>query len=101
MDNTELQNLKIEIEKIKARNRRVEADKAWELSKTRLAFIAVSTFILLYIFMLLIRSEHPFLNAVISVATYLLSTATYGVLKSWWLKRKNLKYLLGKRNIDR
>ncbi len=87
-ENSEIQSLKIEIEKIKARNQRVEADKAWELSKTRLAFIAFSTFIILYIFMLLIRSEHPLLNAVISVATYLLSTASYGILKSWWLKRK-------------
>jgi len=37
-------SLKIEIEKIKGRNRRVEADKAWETSLTRKILIAVLTY---------------------------------------------------------
>lgn len=82
--------LKKEIEKIKARNRRVEADKAWETSKTRTVFIAVSTYILIFIVMELIRDNHPFLNAFLASASYLLSSLTYGMLKSWWLaKRKD------------
>lgn len=83
-----LKELDGEIELIKARNRRVEADKAWELSGTRTAFISVTTFIILYVFFRLNRSEAPFLNALISTATYLLSTFSYGILKSWWLKNK-------------
>lgn len=78
-----------EIEAIKARNRRVEADKAWETSYTRTTFISISSFILLYIFFRLINSEVPFLNAFISTLVYLMSTFSYGVLKNWWLKKRN------------
>ncbi|OGG30161.1 hypothetical protein A2973_04635 [Candidatus Gottesmanbacteria bacterium RIFCSPLOWO2_01_FULL_49_10] len=83
-----LAQLQEDIEKIKARNRRVEADKAWETSLSRTVFIATSTFILLYIFFRLNRSEQPFLNSFVSTVTYLLSTFSYGVLKRWWLKRQ-------------
>ena len=84
-----IKELEREIELIKARNRRVEADKAWELSGTRTAFISIATFIILYVFFRINRSEAPFLNAIISTATYLLSTFSYGVLKSWWLRNKS------------
>lgn len=84
----QIQDLKDQVEKIKQRNKRVEADKAWEISKTRTAFISAATFILIYIFMLLVKAEHPFLNSLISVVAYWLSTETYSILKKWWLKRK-------------
>lgn len=83
-----LTQLAKEIDSIKERNRRVEADKAWETSGVRTTFIAVSTFLLLYIFFRLIDSEAPFLNSLISTIAYLLSTFSYGQLKSWWLKRR-------------
>lgn len=80
--------LKAEIEQIKARNKRVEADKAWELSHTRSGFIAASTYLLILVFMLLIGDNHPFLNAFIASLGYLISTASYGILKNWWLKKR-------------
>lgn len=86
---TKLQELEKEIEFIKARNRRVEADKAWELSPTRTTFISLTTFILLYVFFRLNQSEAPFLNALLSTVAYLLSTFSYGILKSWWLKNRS------------
>lgn len=85
----EIQELQKEIEQIKARNHRVEADKAWELSKTRTTFIAAVTFLLLLLFMFLIRVEHPFLNAIVSVIAYWISTQSYGILKKWWLRKRN------------
>lgn len=85
---TSLKTLEKEIEIIKARNRRVEADKAWELSGTRTVFISVVTFVLLFAFFRMIRSEPAFLNALISSFAYLLSTFSYGMLKSWWLRRR-------------
>lgn len=84
----EISILKDEIEKIKARNKRVEADKAWELSKTRTIFIAVSTYLLIFAFMILIGDNKPFLNALVASIGYLISTSTYVVLKQWWLKRQ-------------
>lgn len=86
----EIKVLRQEIEAIKARNKRVEADKGWETSWTRNIFIAVVTFVLAYILMLLITESQPFGKALVGSVLYLLSTQTYGILKKWWLRnRKN------------
>lgn len=84
----ELKELREEIEAIKARNKRVEADKAWETSWTRSIFIAIVTLFLAYILMLLIDEVNPFPKAVAGSTFYLLSTLTYGVLKNWWLAKR-------------
>lgn len=84
----EITILKDEIEKIKARNRRVEADKAWETSSTRTLFIAGSIYILAVILMILTQTVNPLLNALIPSIGYFLSTSTYGILKNWWLEKR-------------
>lgn len=84
-----VKNLELRVEKIEARNKRVEGDKAWETSKERSIFIAVSTYTLIFTFMKLIGDNHPFLNAFIASLGYLLSTATYNFLKKLWLARRN------------
>ena len=83
-----MKNLTKEIEKIKERNKRVEADKTWEISWTRRIFIAVSTYVLISIFLIIIRVEKPFLSAVIPAVAYLLSTFSLTILKSHWLKNR-------------
>jgi hypothetical protein len=85
---TSEQYLHREIQKIKERNKRVEADKAWETSKTRSVFIATASFIVIYVFMLLVNAGQPFFNALISALTYLLSTFSYDLLKKWWLHKQ-------------
>lgn len=84
----EIKILRAEIEKIKARNRRVEADKAWETSRIRSFFIAGAIYLVTVIYMVLINSNNPLLNALVPLIGYLLSTATYGILKNWWLNKK-------------
>ncbi len=79
------------VDKIEKRNIRVEGDKAWETSGTRAIFIALSTYVLIFIFMLLIGDGHPFLNAFVASAAYIISTTSYGFIKSWWLKQSRLK----------
>ncbi len=83
-----ISDLEARVEKIEARNKRVEGDKAWETSKERNMFIAVSTYILIFVFMRLIGDNHPFLNAFIASIGYLISTATYNFLKKRWLARR-------------
>lgn len=85
----EISALKAEIESIKARNRRVEADKAWETSRTKAIFIAGSVYVFAVLLMILTGTINPLLNALIPSVGYLLSTLTYTILKSWWLKRRN------------
>lgn len=82
---TEIEQLKGEIEKIKQRNIRVEKDKAWETSWIRRVFIAVSTYILVVIFLISIGVDKPFLSAIVPAVAYLISTASLGIIKSWWL----------------
>ena len=85
-----MENLEQRVKNIEERNRRVEVDKAWKLSRTRTLFIAASTYILILVFMGLIKNEHPFLNALVASVAYLMSSATYKGIKKDWLK-KNLK----------
>ncbi len=85
---SDFDSLKKEIEKIKDRNRRVEQDKAWETSWARRIAIAVTTYILISIFLIIIKVEKPFLSAIIPSIAYLISTATINVLKNWWFKNQ-------------
>ena len=86
-----MENLEQRVKNIEERNKRVEADKAWETSITRTLFIAISTYLLILIFMLLIKDEHAFLNALVASLGYLISSTSYGVLKKRWLKRNASK----------
>lgn len=79
------------IGQILERNARVEADKAWETSKTRRAVIAGITYCVASFFMWRIGVGEPLINALVPTGGYLLSTLSLGVIKSWWLKRYESK----------
>jgi len=83
-----IENLENEIEKIKARNRRVENDKAWEISWTRRIFISVSTYIVISIFLIIAKVDKPFLSSIIPALAYLLSTFSLSILKNRWIKNQ-------------
>ena len=83
-----MEKLEEEVNKIKERNRRVEADKTWETSWTRRIFIGISTYLLISIFLVIIKAEKPFISAIIPAVAYLISTLSLGLLRSWWLKRR-------------
>lgn len=85
----EIQLLKEEIEKIKERNKRVEVDKAWETSNMRAGFIALVTFLLTFGLLMLIHADYALPKAIGASIAYWLSTESYGILKKWWIKRKN------------
>lgn len=76
-----------ELEAIKQRNIRVEAEKAWELSWTRRIFIGAVTYILAGIWLWLIHDSYPWLKAFIPAVGYLLSTFSLPIVKNWWMKK--------------
>ena len=80
-------NLQKEIESIKQRNKRVEADKAWEISWTRKILIAVLTYIVIVLFFLVADLPKPFLNPLVPTAGFILSTLTLSHFKKVWLRR--------------
>lgn len=83
----DLQKLHIEVEEIKARNKRVEADKAWETSFTRKCVILGLTYAVIVIFLFVAELPEPFLNAIVPSIGFFLSTLTVPLFKKWWLKR--------------
>jgi len=81
-------DLKNEIEQIKERNKRVELDKAWEVSWTRRIFILAMTYIIASAWLYVIRETNIFLKAMVPTVGYLLSTLSIPQIKRWWLERR-------------
>ena len=82
-----LKTLEKEIEQIKQRNKRVEADKAWETSQTRKILIIILTYIVVVLFFYFAGLPNPLTNAIVPTIAFLLSTSTLSLFKSTWVKR--------------
>lgn len=78
--------VKADLEQIKDRNRRVELDKKWETSWTRIIAIAALTYILVVVFFHFTGSSQPFINAIVPTLGFLLSTLSISLLKSFWIQ---------------
>lgn len=72
---------------LKERNKRVESDKAWEISKTRRILIAIMTYFIIVIFLYIIDISRPWLNALVPTIGFLLSTLTLSIFKKTWIKK--------------
>ena len=83
----QVEELQKEIAQLKARNARVEADKAWETSWTRRLLIAALTYIVIVLFFWTAALPNPFINAIVPTLGFLLSTLTVPVVKKWWVGR--------------
>lgn len=84
--NTE-EKLTKEIEALHERNERVEADKAWETSRFRVACIVVVTYLIAALVMYVIGVDRYLTDALIPTIGYLLSTQSLPFLKRWWIKK--------------
>ncbi|MCA9341856.1 hypothetical protein KC945_00460 [Candidatus Saccharibacteria bacterium] len=80
-------NIKDRLTKIEKRNKRVEADKAWESSWTRKLAIAFLTYIVVCIYLKFVVGVDPWINAIVPTIGFLLSTLTLGWIKSYWLQK--------------
>lgn len=76
------------IENLEARNKRVEADKAWEGSWSRKLAIIVLTYFVIASYLYLVVKIDPWVNAVVPVVGFFLSTLTIGLLKKIWIDRR-------------
>ncbi len=77
-------NTEQELQRIIERNYKVEANKAWGISKTRRFMIAIVTYVLALGFLLLINAENAFLAACVPVIGFLLSTLDGKVIRKYW-----------------
>jgi len=83
-----MKDLESEIGKIKRRNARVEADKAWETSYARRGTITLFTYLCSAAVFLIIGAPNPYLAALVPALAYVLSTVTMPALKALWLKSR-------------
>lgn len=69
------------VEQIESRNKKVEADKAWETSWPRRVIMAILTYLVVVIFMIYIKIENPLTAAVIPTLGFVLSTLSLPFFK--------------------
>jgi len=85
----ELQRLAQEVEALKDRNRRVEAEKAWETSNFRIASIATVTYVVAAIVLYSIGVANFLLAAFVPTLGYILSTLSLPAIKKWWMNQSS------------
>lgn len=76
-----------ELRTITERNRRVEADKAWETSFFRKLVLAVITYVVALFLLYVIGAEHIFLSALVPAVGFILSVQTLPTIKRVWVRR--------------
>lgn len=81
-----IQNLEKEIEEIKTRNSRVEADKAWETSYFRVFLISGIIYVIAVKVMYFIGSPNYFSSALVPAIGYFISVQSLPFIKKWWIK---------------
>ena len=86
-----LRKLEEKIEKIEARNKKVETDKSWEVSFTRRVLLFVFTYVSIGLYLNVIQIKDPWLNAIVPSIGFLLSTLTLPFFKEIWLKKQGRK----------
>jgi len=82
-----IQKLEKEIELIKERNLRVEADKAWEVSYFRIILITLIIYVIELRYY--IGSDSFFLNAFVPAIGFFISVQSLPLIKKWWIKNHN------------
>ncbi len=80
-----LTDIERELEAIKERNKRVEAEKAWERSRTRILSLTLSTYLIAGIVLWIIGSANPWRNAFIPAIGFFLSVQSLPLLKRKWI----------------
>jgi hypothetical protein len=83
----ENQTLEERVEKLEARNRRVEADKAWEISWTRRIALTLLIYVVVVFYLQYVVHIDPWINALVPIIGYFLSTLTLSFLKKHFLDR--------------
>ena len=79
-----LERVEKEVEELKKRNLRVEADKAWETSLSRRAVIILATYLSVALYLNAIGVREPWLNAIVPALGFSLSTLTLPFFRSFW-----------------
>lgn len=80
------QNLEDSVSNIFARNKKVEIDKAWEVSWARKIIIILISYVAIGCTLAFFGFSRAWISAIIPVLAFILSTLSLVFLKSLWLK---------------
>lgn len=86
------EEIKIEIDQIKDRNKKVETDKAWETSWTRKICIALLTYFVVVLYSYIISQfSNIWLSSLVPVFGFILSTLSIKFVRKIWenVNKKN------------
>jgi len=81
-----LNGLETRIKRIEERNRKVESDKAWELSYFRRFLLVLFTYLAIGFYLQAVKIPQPWLNAIVPSVAFMLSTLTLPFFKKLWMK---------------
>ncbi|MDB5182065.1 MAG: hypothetical protein JWP13_828 [Candidatus Saccharibacteria bacterium] len=79
------QTIEERIVAIEARNEKVDNDKAWETSWTRRVGIMALTYVVVVLYLRFVVHVDPWINALVPVIGFLISSLTISMLKKYWL----------------
>ena len=85
--NEELKKIEKRIESIEKRNKKVEADKAWETCLTRKILIIMFTYVFAVLYLKIADTTNPWFGAVVPCAGFYLSTQSIKIIKKWWINK--------------
>ncbi len=83
-----LESLQNDLDALKERNAKVEAEKAWETSSLRIGAIVILTYAVAVLLMISLGTSRPFFAALMPMVGFFLSTQTLPVLQRWYLRRR-------------
>lgn len=78
--------LEDKIKRIEERNKKVEFDKAWELSYFRRFLLMLFTYLAIGFYLNAVKIPQPWLNAIVPTLAFMLSTLTLPFFKKMWLE---------------
>jgi hypothetical protein len=87
--NAPVTSLEERIAQLEARNKRVEADKAWETSWLRRCTIMLLTYIVVCFYLHFVVHINPWINGLVPVIGFFLSTLTLSLIKKQWNKQNS------------
>ena len=89
MDNilTRINDIESKIDAIVERNRRVEAHKSWETSRTRLCAVTTVTYVTMVLVFTVLGSGHPIADALVPTTGFFLSTLSLPFVRRVWERK--------------
>lgn len=81
--------LERQMAEVLARNRRVEMNKAWETSRTRLGCVTFVTYVTMVLVFAVLGSQKPLRDALVPTAGFFLSTLSLPFVRKLWEKGRN------------